>query len=414
MRRSIARTIGSKVLGLALLIGAASAQEPLRYVRANSGGASIRNFQDRQGLVVRDVQPGGLMAVFGESVGFLDVQAEGGFKVWVYGKYLEPLQGDLMRVNAKSVLMRPKPGSSTANMPIRTKLQRGDVVRRIERFDSTIPLEEDWVQVWSPLKARGWVLASDVSDVADAGQAAAAWRQAQSAQPKAAVAASTPRPKPKTPKPQPQTTPTQSKPQEAAAKPVAKEAKPVTGEPTSLLAAADRLFDAALEQEKPEFAPVIAAYEEVLAQAPAGSSVANMASRRLDESRVRAKFVGLQDEVERSKAEHQDRLESIKREQERVELANTTHWGRFNGRGWLEKKVIGSQEHYYLRWAGDTVAEVTCSSGRYDLDAFEGYEIGGMGIQVNQGSLDQLDKYRTPRVLDLMKIEVISASAGRP
>jgi len=393
------------VMAAGALVVAAEAQEPVRYVRAKSAGAIIRNFQDRQGLAVREIGAGGLMRVFGESVGFLDVQAAGGFQVWVFGKYLDATSDpSIFRVNASSVLMRPQAGASTANMPIRTKLQRGDRVEMIGRQDEGKDFADDWIQIWSPDKARGWVLATDVTDVGDLAAAQAEWKRTQrvlpipsaaAAQPKTTTTAKAPEPKAETPKP-------------------AVASAPRSGmDAAELLAVADALFERAVEADQPDFAAVSSAYQRVIDTAVPGSSTAQLALRRLDETKLRAKFAMLEQEVEKSHAERASRLEEIKQEQERRQLSQTAHWGRFNGRGWVEKEMILGEPHYFLSWGGETVAEVTCSSGRYDLAVFDGYEIGGMGIQVSPARQAELGKPGRARVLDLMKIEVISGSGAR-
>jgi hypothetical protein len=134
-----------------------------RYATAKAG-AMIRNYADRQGLVVREMKEGEMLRLFGEpvGVGFVEAETPGSLPVWVFGEYVQETDvPGVLRVTGSGVNMRPEPTVSVANMPLGTKLQRGDRVELIARLNTSLPIKEDWVQVWSPARARGWILASD-------------------------------------------------------------------------------------------------------------------------------------------------------------------------------------------------------------------------------------------------------------
>ena len=283
--RAVAATPGSRP---------ATLQEQARFVQAKSGGARVRNFQDRHALIVREMNVRELMRVYGESVGFLEVEAIGGLPVWVYGEFLQPTgRGGLMRVTGTGVNMRPRPGSGVDNMPLRTKLQRGDEVVFIERQTPSKPLAEDWVKVWSPQRARGWVMASETESAPDSAAALAKWSEPvhpELAAPEPVAEAAAPRAK------------TPAAPTPEAAAPAAQ----AGSEAIVALAEADKLFNDALAVDSPDLMPVIEAYERVLRTAPPGSNAYELALRRLGETKARAGIRDLQRQIEFEKQRREE------------------------------------------------------------------------------------------------------------
>lgn len=391
-----------------------SGGEP-RFVRAKSGGARIRNFQDVNGLVVRETSGGELLKVYGESVDFLEVEAHGGLRVWVYGKYLEPVEGDVMRVTASGVNMRPRAGSDVANMPIRSKLQRGDRIVAIQRSNPSVPLAEDWVEIWSPQSARGWVHRGDVQPVQDAAVARAEWGQPVHDELAALERRGT-----------------RAEPAEAPAKGGADPTPAVAAAPAAAAKAdgsaealreADRLYDEALASGTEDFTAVLAAYEHALEVASPGSTTAELVRRRIDETRARAEIAALQGEIQREKDRREAELARIREEQLAAEREKAVDWGRFDARGWLERRPgavvtasgrrLSEEDTWVLRWAGAPTAEIVCSSGRYDLALFEGYELGVQGRSVREAGAAAGSVRATLGVIDLERIEVISGSGAR-
>ena len=248
---------------LGATLGTANGAEPQSspyYARAKTG-AVVRNFEDRQADKMRTMKSDDLLRVHGtgEGVGFLEVEAAGGLEVWVFGQYLKATEEQgVYSVTAKGVLMRPKPSSGSGSMPLTTKLQRGDRVRMIARADTTKPMTEDWVHVWSPQTARGWVLASEVTRDANQSNAGTAWKATAVARPVVSI-------------------PTKSV---DASAPAATKAPAATVKPQSDAQLALRNADELNAQAKANptttnHAAVIAAYSKVLVLAPAGSTLAD-------------------------------------------------------------------------------------------------------------------------------------------
>jgi len=414
-----AKKLWSALSAVCLIVGLADAgQDSMRIVRAGADGARARNFQDQQGLIVRHVPAGELMRVHAEDVGFLDVEVSGGLQVWVFGEYLEQeaVAGDatVLRVTTSRVNMRPRPGASTANMPIRTKLNLGDRVRLIERADPSKPLAEDWVRVWSPRSSRAWVSAAETEPVANMANATSEWRRSA----------------PKLPA---TLQPVQNRAAEVAGAsaglantsldaagsevPAARNQNSGSGASSTAgaaeLAEADRLYNAVRDDPMGNFVPVIAAYERALALAVPGSTNAELAERRVQEAQVRRSHIELMQQIESERGTREEQRAEIERAGEARELAGTPNWGRFNTRGWITRRRLPDGERYIVEWRGDVIAEIVCSNGRYDLDIFDGFEIGVVGkvIEETRISADRLIGY--PMVVDVDSIEVISGSGLR-
>ncbi|MFT5051622.1 MAG: hypothetical protein ACI8QZ_003041 [Chlamydiales bacterium] len=403
----------SALSAVCLLVGLADAgQKSMKMVRAGADGARARNFQDQQGLIVRQIPAGELLRVHGEDVGFLDVEVSGGLQVWVFGEFLEEEvvegAGTVLRVTTSRVNMRPRPGASTANMPIRTKLNLGDRVRLIERADPSKPLAEDWVRVWSPRTSRAWVSASETEPVANMAAANSEWQRSAPMVPAAVLI------------------PNKSADSAAAGGTVdaAGTQVPATNSTDSgsgagvatgvaELAAADRLYDSMRDDPMADFGPVIAAYELALKEAIPGSTNAELAARRVQEAQVRKSHIELKQQMAGERQSREAQQAELQLAGETRELASTPNWGRFDTRGWITRRTLPDGERYIVEWRGDVIAEIVCTTGRYDLALFDGFEVGVVGKMIEESriSADRLIGY--PKVIDASAIEVISGSGLR-
>ena len=362
----------------------------LRYVRAVDAGARVRNIYDAQGVVVLEVPPQGLLAVHGERSGWLEVEAPGGFSVWVFGEYLvtTPDTGTL-QVKGNDIRMRPMPSSGPESLPLRQLLGSGDKLRTIGRKDASKPLAEDWVNVWSPPGTHAWVAANETRALAAGEDGAALWS-------KSVVDAR------------------QGSTREAAAPTTTKtsDGKPDGKEVTTALADAE----AALARERkveagggvPNYAAAREGYEKVLAAAPTGSS-ADVARDRIGLCKAYEEAYSLRNTLQQQRAALEATLK--KRDEDMARAAKRGVFdGRYDVRGWVEKRMLPGDDIpiYIVRWAGDQTAEVVCTTGRYDLALFVDYEIGINGRELRGPISGPTPQLTRPRELDISRIEVIS------
>ena len=380
------------------------------FVRAGEAGANVMNFQDENASVVRRAEAGTLMRVRKTDVGFQNVEVAGGLQVWVHGKFLEATAAtDVLRCAAWGVLMRPGPDSTVEYMPITVKLQRGDLVRKIELSDPTLPMDKTWVKVWSPPHARGWVKQSETVKVSDEAAAKSEWEQLSAAALLGSTSGSVSDAAAPTPK------------SGAGQAPVANVAGAqdpgsvaTRSETADALARADQLYEAAQASES-GFGPVVAAYEGVLAGAAAGSTTYGVVEQRLKEARLHHEIEQLEADARAQRLAEEKKLEQLRRERESQDLKETAHWGRFTERGWVHAQKIAGEKRYFLEWSGETIAEIRCSTGRYDLSVLEDFEIGLKGVLLRAAMPARTATFNSeaigaePKLLDVTRVEVISA-----
>ena len=373
----------------------------LRYVRAGAAGARARNVYDKQGLVVLEVPAGGLLAVHGERSGWYEVEAPGGFSVWVWGQYLgATADSNVLQVTGANVNMRPLPSNDVSSLPLGQVLEKGDRVRLIGRKDASKPMSDDWVNVWSRAGVRAWVPVSETEPLPSDVDGSALWSKTVL-----------------------EARPTLGRDDAAKAQDASKglnngqasgdEVKPESKDVGQALAEADALLAAArkAEQERgtPDYVKARAAYEKVLTLAPTAAT-AEVARARIELCKGYAEAHELRVELERKR----DTVDAAvkKREAEKERARNRGAFeGRFVARGWLEKRVLpGDQSIYILRWAGDPHAELVCTSGRYDLSQFVDYELGINGNELRGPVTAPTVELTRPREIDVTRLEVL---AGR-
>ena len=378
---------------------AQESQKFMRYVRASDAGAKVRNIYDAQGVVVLAAPPQGLLAVHGERSGWLEVEAAGGFSVWIFGEYVVPTSDTgVLQVKGNGVHMRPMPSSGPESLPLRHLLANGDRVRSIGRNDVAKPLAEDWVNVWSPPGTHAWVAASETLPLAAGTDGAALWA-------KAVLDAR------------------QATTREAGAVAPAKQTgdKLDSKEVTTALADAE----AALTRERrveeqggvPNYALVREGYEAVLAKtglagAPTGSS-ADLARDRIGLCKAYEEAYSLRSTLQQQRSALDATLK--KRDEDMARAAKRGVFdGRYDVRGWVEKRMLPGQDApiYIVRWGGDQTAEVVCTTGRYDLAVFVDFEIGVNGRELRGAISGPTSALTRPRELDASRVEVISGRAN--
>jgi hypothetical protein len=192
----------------------------------------------------------------------------------------------------------------------------------------------------------------------------------------------------------------------SAARAVPEEAYKSLAFGNTLLNKALALGDAAIESD---FDAAIRAYKIVLDIAPGGTQVAVNATRQLLTAETHATAASVRKGIEDVDARRIQQREDLQEEQDRVALRDTAHWGRFIGRGWVESKSVGEQVTWYLNWGGEIRYEIECQSGRYDLALFEGYEVGVRGSTIREQSMATEEQNELVALLDVTRLEVISA-----
>jgi hypothetical protein len=370
----------------------------LRYMRVGKDGGSARNLGDSNGVSVGKLSAGTLVAVYEEHGDWLECEVPGGFEIWVYGQYIKPSsEAGVLEISGSDVRARPLASSGPESYPLQPNLSRGERVRLIARNDSGKPLAEDWIKVYSPPGVRGFVAKSDCEALAAGTDGSAAWAtaviEARKRTPATAI---------------------------VAAAPVAAKAggSAVVGDLTPQQAVEElKSADIALARERvaanPNYAPIKEQYEHVAASVKEGATH-DLAQRGVQEVdlllQASALTVALQAERDNLVAE------SIKRQDELNKIKNNPdiYSGRFLTRGWVEKREVqGQPATFMLRWAGGQSSQIQCNSGRYDLAAFQGYEVGVNGTELRAYTPGDISHVAVPRLVDAERIEVISGRQAR-
>ncbi len=379
--------------------GAAVQQEKalVRYVRAGEQGARAYNLNDPQAEVVLEIPGGTVLAVHAERSGWLDAEAPGGFQVWVWGEFLAPTtEFGVLQVTGSEVRMRPLPSSGIESYPFEQRLGRGQKLRMIERNDETLPLARDWVRVWSPPGARAWIQSSETLALPGDQNGAALWGAAvtQALESRKLVKSSAQAGS---------GAPTQSS---APAQQVA-----------AALQQADALFAAERAKDQrnavPDYAAVIAAYQDVLELEPKGPT-AEIASSRIGTVSALADAYGLRLDLVAEREDRQRKLEAAR--QGMAEAGSRdAFYGRFEERGRLVRRLVPGQEEpiWVLNWSGGDVAELVCFSGRYDLAVFADFEVGVNGRRLRGPIEAAAGRSARPGQIDVTRIEVLSGRGGK-
>ena len=381
-------------------------QELLRYVRVGDSGAKVQNLNDPQAETLLELPAGSVLAVHSERAGWMNVEAPGGFRVWVWGEFLEPTEEfGVLKVTASDLRMRPLPSSGIESYPIEQRLGRGQKLRMIGRKNESLPMARDWVQVWSPPGARAWVRSQSTAPLAASDNGSSLWAAAvtkalDGRKPAAvttdAVSSSAARP-------------AASSTGGAAAAAAPAGAQDVAAALTSAnsMLAAERTVDQ--NGGTPNYAAVIAAYQAVLALEPKGPS-ADIASSRIETAKLLDDAHRLKLDLETERADREAKLASARIQMEEAK-SRDAFFGRFEARGWIEERRLPgrSEPVWMLSWSGSDVAEIVCHSGRYDLDVFRNFELGINGRTL-RGAVEASAGQPRPMQIDVQRIEVL---AGR-
>ena len=331
----------------------------VRYARAVRDDAALRNLADKNGHKVHGLSAGALLAIHGERADFYEVSIPGGVPVWVYGRYVRPTEVEgVYELTGDSVNARPRAAGGTDNYPVGL-LYKGDRVNAIRRNDPELELATDWLQVWSPETMRVWVRKADVRMVSADEDGALLWAAALE---KLARTGATPpaahRKNAETP--------------QAAASGAEERA-------LAQLVSAQALFEEQKSLERPDFAAVRAAFVEVGVIHPGGDA-ARRAEDRLETLGALEEISVVQSELQQVRQDHDRAV--LERQADAWEKSRRKDplGQRFDGRGVLERRqVAGQAPRYVLHFGNEDLCEVLCTSGRYDLDLFSGFDVGLSG-----------------------------------
>ena len=369
----------------------------VRYMQVGANGAQARNLGDSNGVSLGNLAPGSLVAVFKEQGDWLECEVPGGFEIWVFGQYVKvSSEAGVLEITGSDVRARPLASPGPESYPLQPNLSKGDRVRLITRKDSSKPLAEDWVKVYSPPGVRAFVAKADCEALPAGMDGAQAWskavvetRKRKSAPGGGLVLAGT-----------------------AAAAGAA----PVVGDLSPQQAVEElQRADAALARERraeqPDFAPVREQYQRVLASTKEGAT-ADMARRGLSEVDALIELAAIQATLLAERARGLEDAEKRRVAMERASMETDIYKGRFDTRGWLEKRVVpGQPPVYLLRWGGESVSEIQCNSGRYELSDFNGCELGIKGRQLRDYVPGDIGRVAVPRLIDAARIEVLAGKA---
>lgn len=371
--------------------------KPERYVRTTVA-TKIANVPDKSGVTVAEIPEGTLLAVYDTKGEWLSVEAPQGLKAWVYGQYLRPTaQTGIAEVTGDGVRIRPKPSSSNDSYPLEQSLHEGDRVRVLSRNAPSKALSEDWVQIVTPPGVRGFIQASQTGRLESGTDGSTAWTEAvkkstagvalldlQTGQASATGAT------------------TNAAAPAAGAAAVKPDAAPVQG----TWEKAEAAYEAAKTATKPDWNSVRAGFQNYLDKNPSGAN-AEMATRRLQQITYHQEIERLKSDVALQEVKRQQLLAEAQAQLDEAALAQDPLWGRFQARGWLRRNETDAKR-YYVEWAGRNASEITCGSGRYDLNLFVGAEIGVIGAMTRNTS----SAVERPMRVDVSRIEVLSAPSG--
>jgi hypothetical protein len=370
---------------LALLAAApASAQdEGLQYAIVGTDGVTVRNVRDAAGIPIGQFGAGTVLAVHKTMGRWSQVEPAGGLTCWVLGAYLnETGVSGRYDVNANAVNMRPLASSGKESFPLMEKLYLGDTVRIVSRLDPSVEFAEDWIQIRSPQGVHGWALTGSIQAAPDSTVAETTWTNDWKEVMDAMGGEVTPSP--------------------AATKDATDSGS--GGDLGQAAVGSDDLVSARrmMNSSPPMYAEAKVLFTAVLSKAESGSPLAIAAQNGMSQADAYMRIEAIQRQLESERAKRE--REDIEREAElqRRRDEKTPLMGRYDARGWVEsRKLSDGGTGWFLRFAGKDSCAIQCTSGRYDISMFAGYEVGVVGRMMNEPGAGQTS-------CDMRSIEVLS------
>ncbi|MEX1024040.1 MAG: hypothetical protein WD226_03090 [Planctomycetota bacterium] len=379
MNRTLFGLLGS-LLVLATFGFAQDGKEPLRFAQVIAPEAVARNIGDERGLPVGTFERGTPLAVYREQAGYLAVEAPGGFRAWVLGRFLATTdQPGVREVTGNGVNIRPGPKDDVRNFPLGTPLFAGDRVRILAKSDPALSDEDAWFQILTPPGVTAWMKADAVGPLPAEVDAKLAWERAVAA---AAPVVRRPAPAPD------------------AAAPTAK----VLDDPRVVLEAARRRLAEERAKNVPDYGSVRAEFERAKRLAGEGV-VAVEAQSELERVEALEDVASLRDRLENERQRIVTETAEAQAEAWNRQRRADPLGALFHARGVLERRLeTDGTPHYVLVAGGTSTHELVSTSGRYDLDVFLGCQVGVRGSK------------RTllgTQILTVEALEVVAHRTGR-
>jgi hypothetical protein len=276
--------------------------------------------------------------------------------------------------------MRPLASSGKESFPLMEKLYVGDTVRIVSRLDSSAEFAEDWIQIRTPQGVHGWALTSSIQAAPDSAIAESSWMSDWKEVMDAMGGEVTPAPA------------------------TTKDATGAEAGTDGVTVGSDDLVRARrmMNSSPPMYAEAKVLFTAVLSRVKSGSPLAVAAQNGMSQADAYMRIETIQRQLETDRAtrerEDAERAAELKRRKDE----KTPLMGRYDARGWVEsRKLSDGGTGWFLRFAGKESCAIQCSSGRYDISMFAGYEVGVVGRMMNEPGAGQTS-------CDLRSIEVLS------
>ena len=363
------------LLGLAAPAHAAQESEaPARFARIASDDAVVRNLADEKGIAILEPRAGTLVAVYRELAGWLEVEVPGGYVAWVHGDYLRPTDTPgISEVTNNAVNVRPLPKSTVDSFPLPQRLHAGDRLRVLPLGADDQPDDPKWVKIQTPPGVHAWIRTTAVADLSAGEDGKALWREALARAAEARpVEAAAPRPA--------------AAEASAGASALEGTSARADAEALALVERAQALLAKDPERVGLDYAAVLALLDEADALSSSGD-VQLRAQGLRERALAYQKIDEVRAELESARDQRVAELEAKQREVLEASRRKDPLGAAFLVRGTLVRNVLpDGSPRYFVTFGGETLSELLCTSGRYDLDLFAGYEVGVQGTELQSAS----------------------------
>jgi hypothetical protein len=169
----------------------------------------------------------------------------------------------------------------------------------------------------------------------------------------------------------------------------------------------------AASDQAPEITAVRAAFQAVLALGP-DDSVRERVEQRLSACDTMQQMWEMKVQLEETKA--RDAAAQLAREKELEEAKlRASSGGKFDGRGWVTRRNYAGVDGpvYVVEFGNEAVAELRCTTGRFDLADFVDCEVGYIGVQAAGPTRSAMPGQSRPAAVDVRQIEIMALRTPR-